>query len=347
MVMIAAGGTGGHVLPATWLARASLDDGIKAAFCTDRRGVVYVGTLACSMMEQSITTSPRDLMYVSLAVSTLVRVWTLHKIRPRVVVGFGGYPSVPPVLAAQVLGIKTFIHEQNAVVRIANRHLSRMAARILTSCPQTAGVRSIERVTCGGNPTRFDDRYDTVKQPRNDIFTILIFGGRQDAVVFAQAVRSVVCELAKLHAIKMFHQCRHESVDNVSQIYPSYGVDHTVNNFFDNIGELYEHADLVIARTGASIIFEIIGFQKPSILVPFKDSINGDQKAYAEFLRSNGAAFVLDETADLRVRLMELLKDIINDRSKLTALSAALSPLRVRDCTQNVKRAVVDEVSKI
>jgi UDP-N-acetylglucosamine--N-acetylmuramyl-(pentapeptide) pyrophosphoryl-undecaprenol N-acetylglucosamine transferase len=340
--MIAAGGTGGHVFPAICFARELLSEGLKVSFCTDRRGATYLGNLACPVIEQNIATSSRYLMYMSLVSNTLKKMWMLYKLRPQVVVGFGGYPSVPPVLAAQMLGIKSIIHEQNAVVGLANKLLSKMATKVLTSFPQTMGLRSTERTTCVGNPTRFEEQYSSVIQPHNDIFTILVFGGSQGSAVFAQAIPSIVCGLAELHAIKVFHQCRHESLDNVRQTYASHGIDHVVDSFFDNIGELYEQADLVIARAGASTVFEIIGFQKPAILIPFRNSINGDQAANAEFLRSNGATFVVDETEALQERLMELLSDIIHDRSKLTAISDALRPLRIRNCTQNMKDAVMN-----
>ncbi|MDR1609811.1 MAG: UDP-N-acetylglucosamine--N-acetylmuramyl-(pentapeptide) pyrophosphoryl-undecaprenol N-acetylglucosamine transferase [Holosporales bacterium] len=347
LVVIAAGGTGGHVFPATCLARALLDGGVRVAFCTDRRGTAYVGDMACPVIEQSITTSSRYLMYVSLVINTIMRVWTLFRLRPQVVVGFGGYPSVPPVLAAQMLRIKTVIHEQNAVVGLANRLLSRMATKVLTSFPKTAGLRSTEKVICVGNPTRFEDRYDNVKHPHNDVFTILAFGGSQGSAAFAQAIPSVICGLAGSHTIKVFHQCRAGSVNSVRQTYALHRVDHLVDSFFDNIDELYAQADLIIARAGASTVFEIIGFQKPSILIPFKGSINGDQEANAAFLRSNEAAIVVGESEDIKAVLMTMLVDIINDRSKLAKLSTALCPLRTRGCTESMKNAVMNEVSKL
>jgi UDP-N-acetylglucosamine--N-acetylmuramyl-(pentapeptide) pyrophosphoryl-undecaprenol N-acetylglucosamine transferase len=346
-VVIAAGGTGGHVFPAVYLAKALLNAGIRVTFCTDKRGAAYVGDLACQVIEQCIVTSPRNLMYISLAVNTIMRVWTLFRLRPQVVVGFGGYPSVPFVLAAQVLGIKTIIHEQNAVIGLANRLLSKMATKVLTSFPKTSGMRHSEKAICVGNPTRFEDRYDDVKQSHNEVFTILIFGGSQGAALFAQAIPPVICDLVESHAIRVFHQCRAESVNSVRQVYVSHGIDHLVDSFFDNIDELYEQADLVIARAGASTVFEIIGFQKPSILIPFKNSINGDQEANAEFLRSSGAAIVIDESEDLKAALMTMLVDIINNRSKLATLSAALCPLRIRGCTESMQNVVMSEVSKL
>jgi UDP-N-acetylglucosamine--N-acetylmuramyl-(pentapeptide) pyrophosphoryl-undecaprenol N-acetylglucosamine transferase len=264
-------------------------------------------------------------------------------LKPDVVVGFGGYPSVPCALAAQALRIKTIIHEQNAVIGLANKLLSKMATKILTSFPQTIGIRDSPKVIRVGNPTRFENRYGAVGKPSNRVFTILIFGGSQGSMVFAKVIPPVVRELAKSFPIKVFHQCQVEAIEDLRQTYSTHGISHLVSGFFDNIGELYEEADLVISRAGASSVSEIIGFQKPSILIPFKNSINGDQKANAEFLQTRNAAFVIDETDELGAKLKTLIESVASDKSKLTSIADALRSLRLADCTLNMKRIVTKE----
>ncbi|MDR1333045.1 MAG: UDP-N-acetylglucosamine--N-acetylmuramyl-(pentapeptide) pyrophosphoryl-undecaprenol N-acetylglucosamine transferase [Holosporales bacterium] len=351
LIFIAAGGTGGHVFPAICLAKAlerrpPESGSLTVVFCTDTRGARYVSDLTCKVLKQKISTTSRMALYVSLIFNTIKSIVKLRKLRPSVVVGFGGYPSIPYVLAAQLLGIKTAIHEQNAVLGLANRLLSYAATVIMVSFPQTAKLRNSRRSTCVGNPSRFEESYRTVKSPNNGTFTILVFGGSQGSRVFAYDVAPVICKVAHSFKMRVFHQCRPEHIDEVERLYVADNVDHTISDFFDDIDLLYGQADLVISRAGASSIFEIIGFRKPSILIPFKGSINGDQAANAKFLLDREAAFVLNESDTLQRELEELILAIINDRSKLDAIASVLQTMDVADCTQRMVR-VIEEVAEI
>jgi UDP-N-acetylglucosamine--N-acetylmuramyl-(pentapeptide) pyrophosphoryl-undecaprenol N-acetylglucosamine transferase len=344
-VVITAGGTGGHVFPALCLARELKKNRCDVIFSTDTRGFVYLAEFKDTAIVQNIRTSSRIRLYISLVFNTLKSVRQLLKIKPGIVIGFGGYPSVPFVLASQLLRIKTVIHEQNAIVGKANKLLYKMAFQILTSFENTKGLPKCSKVLHIGNPTRYEDEYQDVKQQNNKLFTILIFGGSQGAKVFANDVVNAICEVSKCIDIKVFQQVRLEDLNIVRDNYEKAKIKYTVSSFFDNINELYKQADLIISRAGASSIFEIIGFQKPSILIPFKGSINGDQEANAGFLKSCYAAIVINENTDLQQKLKVAITDLINDRGKLSSMSKQLTQLRIPNITKNMSRLIENKLN--
>ena len=328
LVVIASGGTGGHVFPAVCLANELKARGYDVVFATDKRGVKYLGKYAEGAVIQNISTSSRFRLYCSLVCNILKYFFKVLLLRPKMVVGFGGYPSLPFVLIAQILGIKTAIHEQNAVIGKANALLSRSATIIATSFPNTKGLSSNERLEYVGNPTRFEKLYDIAKKPDDKIFTILIFGGSQGAKVFSEVVVDAICEFAKTKATKIFHQGRKQDIEKISQAYSGAGVECIVKDFFDNIEELYQQSDLVISRSGASSIFEIIGFQKTAILIPYANSINGDQLENAKFLAEHKACLLIQEKDLTKSKLVETLTDI---DKKMPEISENLQSLIIRE----------------
>lgn len=310
LIIIASGGTGGHVFPAVCLANELNERGYKVVFATDKRGSKYLGQYADSAIIQNISTSSRLGLYFSLILNILKYFFKVILFKPKMVIGFGGYPSVPFVLIAQVLGIKTAIHEQNAVIGKANALLSRHATIIATSFPKTRGLMLTTKAKCVGTPTRFEALYEVLKKPNNNVFTILIFGGSQGAKIFSEVIVDAICEFAKIKDIKIFHQGRKHDIEKIKQAYAIAGIDSVVQEFFNNIDEIYQQADLVISRSGASSIFEIIGFQKPAILIPYENSINGDQLENAKFLKNHNACVLIQEKELTKNKLVETLMNI-------------------------------------
>ena len=329
LIIIASGGTGGHVFPAVCLANELSARGYKIVFATDKRGIKYLGEYADGAIIQNISISSRLRLYCSLVCNIVKYFCKIVHLKPKMVIGFGGYPSVPFVLIAQILGIKTAIHEQNAVIGKANALLSRHATIIATSFPNTRGLSSSAKVKYVGNPTRFEKLYDSFKKPEDDVFTILIFGGSQGAKVFSEVVVDAICEFAKTKTVKVFHQGRKQDIDKIEQAYKKAGIDsRLVQEFFNNIDEIYQQSDLVISRSGASSVFEIIGFQKPAILIPYGNSINGDQIENAKFLENNKACIVIQEKDLTKTKLAEALLCI---NEKMPEISKNLKLLRIRE----------------
>ncbi len=331
LIILAAGGTGGHVFPAVALAEELEKRNYKVIFATDERGLKYLGKYGNSAIVQKTDTSSRARLYLDLVKNIFKSFFKLFRLKPKIVIGFGGYPSVPFVAAFQLrLGL-TIIHEQNAVIGKANDLLSKMAYKIVTSFPKTIGIPIIRIENYIGNPTRFEKQYDSVKAPSNDVFTILIFGGSQGASIFSEKILDAICKLSEYEEIKVYHQGRKEDIAKIKSAYDKFNIENTTSDFFANIDELYKKSDLVISRSGASTIFEIIGFKKPSILIPYKNSINGDQEENAKFLEENNAAIVLREPQLNEEIIVGILRQLVDSPEKMKKMSDNLAELRQKD----------------
>jgi UDP-N-acetylglucosamine--N-acetylmuramyl-(pentapeptide) pyrophosphoryl-undecaprenol N-acetylglucosamine transferase len=332
-ILIVAGGTGGHVFPAVCVFKKLA--GLHVEFATDKRGSAYLDESLSPVVVQNIDTSSRLRLYLSLLLNIAKSIIFFAKNRYDVVVGFGGYPSIPLVLSAKLFGIRTVIHEQNAVIGKANRLLSKFAFKVITSFANTKYVNASHKTLYIGNPTRFENAYDcSAVKKSDDVFTILIFGGSQGARVFSDCVADALCEIAKSRRIKVFHQCRRDEIDKTRKKYGEADVDHVVEPFFHDMQEMYAKSDVVISRSGASSIFEMIGFKKPAILIPYEKSINGDQMENAKFLEDNKAAILLRESEHLRDNVLKNLIDLIDDRSKLYEIADNLESLYKPNITE-------------
>ena len=330
-IVVVAGGTGGHVFPAVCIAKRLVKEGYNVEFITDVRGNKYLSnTDGFHVDKQKINHKSKVGLILGIIVNFTKNIYKFIKNRPACVIGFGGYPSFAPVFVAQLMGIKTIIHEQNAVIGRANALLAYRATRILTAFENTLGIlrngRQYKRVRCVGNPTRFDDLYENATRPHNSIFTILVFGGSQGSALFADVIAPAICKLNKFE-VRVFHQARDSDIDRVKGMYINAGINATVSNFFNDIGKLYQASDLVISRSGASTIFEIVGFKIPSILIPYARSVNGDQLANARAIK-NGAVVI--EEKDVSVEnLYLIILQFIENSSMLTTMSEKLSQYKL------------------
>ncbi len=338
-IIIAAGGTGGHVFPAMCVADELMEK-FAICFATDKRGFKYLGRYQHNAIIQPVILKNRLLLYVSLIWGIAKALWRLVLDRPQYVIGFGGYPSVPFVFAAQILRIKTIIHEQNAVLGKANKLLAKMVNLVILSFPiKTPSLRNSKII---GNPTRFEALYSGYQyQPSNKPhLKILILGGSQGSKLITE--QTIRCILALPEGIRtnlfIHHQVRQEYYELVTSQYKKNQISAEVQTFFSNIGYIYQNTDLIIARSGASTVFEIIGFKIPAILIPFQASINGDQRANAEVLSQHGAALVYKE--DNFAEITTFIKKVYNDRSILDRMSKSYNKLHLKGITKQIANCI-------
>ena len=349
-VVIAAGGTGGHVFPALCLAHALSNKNYKVEFIVDKRGYKYLKNINdnnISIKIQNINNKSRIILYFSVFKNLILNIFKFIFNRPLYIIGFGGYPSFAPVFAGQILRIKNAIHEQNAVIGNANKVLSKLTNNIFISFENTVGIKQNNKIIYTGNPTRYDNLYDSIQQYKinnDEVFTILIFGGSQGAAIFADTVTNTICKLSNKYKIKVYQQSRQEDIDKIKNLYSQYSIEYYVESFFNNINELYTIADLVISRSGASSIFEIIGFKKPSILIPYSKSINGDQIANATYLNQKEAAIVLSDTIITVDILYNKIEYLINNKNELEILSHNLSNINLTNSTINLLENVIKHI---
>jgi UDP-N-acetylglucosamine--N-acetylmuramyl-(pentapeptide) pyrophosphoryl-undecaprenol N-acetylglucosamine transferase len=227
----------------------------------------------------------------------------LARLKPAAVIGFGGYASVPTMVAASLLGVPTAIHEQNAVLGRANRLLAGRVRRIATSFAQVAHIeRAVAaKVTHTGMPVRpaVAALRDTPYAAPNGKgpLRLLVLGGSQGARVLSEVVPAALATLPESlrHRLAVSQQCRPEDLEGVRQAYAGTGIDATLESFFQDVPERMAAAHLVIARSGASTVAELTTLGRPAILVPYPHAIDDHQTANAHAVDETGAAWLMPQ----------------------------------------------------
>lgn len=313
LVVLAAGGTGGHVFPAEALASELLGRGYRLALITDRRGHAYGGALG-QLDTHRIAAGgiagrglgPKIRAVAELGLGVVQARGLLKKLRPEAVVGFGGYASVPTMAAAVLLGLPTAIHEQNGVLGRANRLLAGRVRRIATSYAHVEYIdeRLSPKVVHTGMPVRANVAAlrDASAYPELGAagpIRVVVLGGSQGARVLSEVIPAALSRLPEsLRArLEVSQQCRAEDLDGVRAAYTGTGIAATLETFFTDVPERLVAAHLVIARSGASTVAELTTLGRPAILVPYPHAIDDHQTANAHAIEEVGGAWLMPQGA--------------------------------------------------
>ena len=313
IVVLAAGGTGGHLFPAQALGEVLVGRGYTVHLMTDARGVEFGGRLSAISVHpiQSATITPSKpwrlpgqlLRLFNGYMKARQLMQALGPELPVAVVGFGGYPSFPPLLAALQLKIPTIIHEQNAIMGRANRAIARWVSAIASSFPKITGLhkRLEAKVKFTGNPVRsiVMKQWDAPYQApaANAGFRLLVFGGSQGARFFSEFMPKVIEALPQAirKRLNVVQQCRPEDVDAVQAEYERLKTKSLLAPFFADLPKHIAKSHLVISRAGASTIAELAVIGRPAILVPLPHSIENDQLRNAQSFAGAGAGWVMEQ----------------------------------------------------
>lgn len=297
--LLAAGGTGGHLFPAEALASVLKRRGHQVVLVTDGRAKgLLEGFPADDVRLVSSDTvrgrSPTSLarMASANAMGLLVCLRMMRAARPQVAVGFGGYPTLPPMTAAQLLKVPMVVHEANAVVGRANRRLARHA-HVATAFPRVAGIPQGRPTTHVGLPVRqaVVESASTYAPPA-DRFHLLVFGGSQGARVFADIMPDAVAKLPeeKRARLALVQQCRPEDLERTRAAFAQLGTEAELAPFFRDLPQRMAWAHLVVSRSGASTVAELSVIGRPALLVPLPGAIDQDQAHNAQALADLGGA---------------------------------------------------------
>jgi UDP-N-acetylglucosamine--N-acetylmuramyl-(pentapeptide) pyrophosphoryl-undecaprenol N-acetylglucosamine transferase len=352
-VVLAAGGTGGHVFPAEALAQELLAQGARLALITDRRGSSYGGTLgliethhihAAGLAGRGVWGLIQGA--AALAAGTLQSMVLLRRLKPSVVVGFGGYAAAPPVLAATLLGIRTVLHEQNAVLGRANRLMAARVDRICTSFELARPAPARATVVRTGMPVRpavAAARATSYRPPTSDgPFRILVLGGSQGARIFSDVVPAAVALLPEAfrHRAEISQQCRPEDIDRTLAAYAETGAHVELRHFFENVPELMAKAHLVVTRAGASSVSEVAVAGRPAILVPYQFATDDHQTANAKALVAVGGAWMLPQAALTAEALAARLGALALNPEELANVAAAALGFSIPDAAHRLALVV-------
>lgn len=298
------------MFPAAALADDLRSRGFRVELATDRRGMKFsaiFGDIKTHLIQSG--TSGKGLFgkvkgAASLGIGMVQARALIKKLSPDVVVGFGGYPSVPSVYMAQKKNISTVIHEQNAVLGKANLMLTPKADRIALSMPDSKDMAEVDRVRAivTGNPVRaevaalYNKPYPAISQ--DGPLKIFIMGGSLGARVFSDIVPSALASLSASYRARLdiTQQCREEDIDQVRNIYEKAGIKARLETFFSDVPSIMEHSHLLISRSGASTVAEVTAAGRPAIFVPYPHHKDNQQKMNAEAVSEAGGAWLMAES---------------------------------------------------
>jgi UDP-N-acetylglucosamine--N-acetylmuramyl-(pentapeptide) pyrophosphoryl-undecaprenol N-acetylglucosamine transferase len=353
-VLVAAGGTGGHLFPAEALAATLAQRGITVHLATDRRAARYGGAFPDEAVHviTSATLRGRDPFGVTrtgvmLGVG-LMQAWALlGQLKPAAVIGFGGYPTIPPVLAAAWRGIPSLIHDANAVIGRANRLLAPRVTAIATTFPDVfrGEPKLAAKATLTGNPVRpavvaaAAMPYPAAADP----LRVLVFGGSQGARIMADVVPAAIGKLdPDLRArLAIVQQARDEDLGRVRKAYADLAVAAEIAPFFADLPVRMAASHLIVARSGASTVAELSAIGRSAILVPLPHALDQDQFANAGVLASAGGAIRLTQDEFTPRRLADEIKALAAAPQRLAAMAAAAQSLGKLDAADRLAELVL------
>lgn len=358
LIILTAGGTGGHVFPAEALAEELSSRGYELALVTDCRGKNnYQGKLGeitnYSVCAGAIVGKSKLFKIKSLfktCIGILQSIILLMKNKPVCVVGFGGYASFPCSMASILLGIDLIIHEQNSVMSRTNRFLGKYATFIAQSFEKTKYSPSRTKNILTGMPIRksiseLNNRKYTTKN-KNNKFRILVIGGSQGAKIFGEvipeAIKQIPSNLQK--NLQIFHQCRKDDIDLVKNNYSNCSAELNISHFFNNMNELYSETSLIISRAGASSITEITASKLPSIIIPLPTAADNHQAENALSIANNQAGIIIEQknlTADI---LSTKITELLENEEQLNSMSEQANKICITNAAQRFADAIEKEI---
>ena len=346
-IMLAGGGTGGHVIPAIAIAEEVIRRGGEVRFVgtSDRIearlvpeagfGIdfIKVKPLAGGGMLKLIS----GLSYVPSAIIAAMQ--PVRSFAPDAVIGVGGYVAGPVVLAARLMGIPTAVLEQNATVGLANKIVSKLIRRAFVTYKSTVTAFPAGRVVISGNPVR-QQIIDTAKKPKpkaeGDLVNILVMGGSQGALTIDDRVPAA-CEMAKLGGqIKVLHQCGKGRENQVEAAYSRGGVEAKAVDFITDTAAKFLNADLVVARAGATTVSELTVMGLPAVFLPYPHHKDKQQEKNAKPMADIGAAIIIDEKTTGPRELSEAISKFVMDEEYRSAASKASRSLGHPDAAKIV-----------
>jgi len=342
-ILIAAGGTGGHMFPGVALARTLSGRGHRVVFVSDARGAAVsrenLGlppeieryAVTSGRLGGSIFTTVRGILALIKGFTEARRL--IRRLHPSLAVGFGGYPTVPPILAAGMAGVPTIIHEQNAVLGRANRRLARGARAFALSFEHTAklGDAGAARARVVGNPVREEIAALAAAPyaPPTDVVQVLVLGGSLGAQVFSKIVPAAFETMAPelRPRFRVAQQCRPEDIDAVRATYRALQMPVELATFFADVPQRLARSHLVICRAGASTVAELTAAGRPALYVPYPHAADDHQTENARAVESSGGGWVLPQPEFTPGALAGWLEAALDDPHALATVAAAARSL--------------------
>jgi len=352
-VLIAGGGTGGHIFPAISIAEEIIGRSAD-------NDVLFVGTLrglekelinkkgfnieyirTTGMVGKGMISKAFSLFNAFKGVIDSMRI--IRNYKPDIVIGVGGYVSGPVVLSARLMALPTAICEQNSVPGLTNRILSKITNRIFATFDESLRFFNPGKTVITGNPVRNEvlNAASGQNNGNKDSFTVFITGGSQGASGINTIVPRAMGEIRDKN-IRIIHQTGSGELEKVRNLYDTMDLRAEVHAFLDNIGDIYRESDLVISRAGAGAVSELTSLGKPSILIPYPHAANNHQLTNARFMENSGAALIVEENNLDHIIFSKIVDKILNKQT-LDEMSRRSSELGKPDAA----KTIADEIIKL
>jgi UDP-N-acetylglucosamine--N-acetylmuramyl-(pentapeptide) pyrophosphoryl-undecaprenol N-acetylglucosamine transferase len=347
-VILAGGGTGGHVIPALAIARELASSySAECCFIGTSRGIetrlvpaagfplelIEVGALN----QVSLASRPQTMLGLPRAMLSSLRI--VRKFRPDVMIGVGGYASGPAMLAAAFCRVPTVAFEPNVVPGFANRMVAPFVSAAAVHFEETRKYFRSCRVT--GVPVRAEFFELPQRDPATPP-TLLVFGGSQGARAINQAMTGAMAPLRdRIAGVRLLHQTGERDYDTTVAAYEKLGVPVEVYKFMDNMPAMFARADLIVSRAGASTVAEIAAAAKPSIFVPFPKAADDHQRRNAEAMQRAGAAVMLEERDLTSANLADTVAKLLSNPETLKAMSVAAKAMAHPSATRDIAELAV------
>ncbi len=341
-VMVAAGGTGGHLFPAQALGEEMIRRGFDVDLITDTRGNAFGGDFparkiykvpAATFRGRSPIEATKTLGVLGNGFQASYKL--MGEAAPKAIIGFGGYPTLAPILAALGRGIPSAIHEQNSVMGQANRFLAPLVKAIACSFEKTKYLEGkiLSKVRVTGTPLRGSvlALHNVQYRPPSSQaqLNLLVFGGSQGAQFISDIVPKALQMLPEQIRDRLFvvQQCREEDIDRVFEVYEASGIAAELATFFEDLPQRMSDAHLIIARSGATTVAELCALGRPAILVPLPHAKDNDQLENATRLESAGGAWCFQQSSLTSDLLASTVRRLFDDPSTLVKAAANANAL--------------------
>jgi UDP-N-acetylglucosamine--N-acetylmuramyl-(pentapeptide) pyrophosphoryl-undecaprenol N-acetylglucosamine transferase len=349
LIVLAAGGTGGHLFPAEALGHALRARGYRVHLVTDSRAERFAGKFPADEIHIVPSATIGSKNPIALAKAGF-KLWSgmraarrlFAKLKPKAVIGFGGYPTVPPLLASTTMKIPSLVHEQNAVMGRANKMLASSVQAIAGGfLPEGQGSHSGKTVVTG-NPVRpgviAAASQSYVPSEAGKPFHLVVFGGSQGAQFFSAAIPAAIALLGSGYRgrLRVTQQARAEDQDAVKARYSEIGLAAEVSPFFGDMPGRIADAHLVISRSGASTVSELAVIGRPAILVPYPYALDHDQAANAAALKAEGGAEVIAQAELSPERLAQIIRQAMDEPARLAATAQAAKATGKADAAERL-----------
>lgn len=350
-IMMAAGGTGGHLFPAQALSEALIQRGFEVDLITDTRGTYFGGDFPARNVYKvpSATFKGKSPIEATRAMATISNGWqTAYKLigetQPKAIIGFGGYPTLPPLLAALARGVPSLIHEQNAVMGRANRFLAPMVKAIACSFENTKYLEGklLSKSHLTGTPLRdavIKLRGKPYRPPTSSSqLNLLVFGGSQGAQFFSDIMPGALTLLPEhmRNRLMVTQQCRAEDIDRVFDQYEGAGIAAELSTFFEDLPERIHNAHLVIARAGATTVSELCAIGRPAVLVPLPHSLDNDQLENARRFEEGGAGWCMEQAVLTPERMAGTIRRLFEEPLTLVKSAAKATSMAQYNAVNNL-----------